>query len=340
MEAVWQHPVHVRRLGAITTGRAFRIAGWAVFAAGVVAWALFLRPAALGGPATYLIVSGHSMEPTLHTGDLVVARRQGRYRRGDVIVYHIPKNQAGSGALVIHRIIGGSSQSGYVTRGDNRSYRDPWHPRPVDIAGKMKLRVPRLGMLPVLAHSMLGMAFIAALAGFLVLRGGTRTRAGDVAAPEELAGEGGGEERMGAVVLAHTPEPSAPHELRPTVEAGNVEWPDPEALPPAGDELTPTADDKGEDWAEAAAQPLDAGPASAETPGLPEVDPGSLSAPTTARHLLFVWTPTGYELVERDGDPPAVGAVLEESERLYRVSKLAGSPLPADPRPCAYLESA
>jgi signal peptidase len=345
MEAVLEQPVRLRRLGATTSVRKFRLAGWVVFVAIVAAWAIFLRPDFLGGPASYVIVAGHSMEPTLHTGDLVVARRQHTYRRGDVIAYHIMKNQAGAGSLVIHRIVGGSSQDGYVTRGDNRSYRDPWRPRPVDIAGEMKLHVPRLGLLPVFAHTPLGMAFIAALAGLLVLRGGTRTRTGDDAAPrsEVLAADGGGEEPDGvrADVLAHTPEPPAAHELQPTAEAGNVESPGPPALPPAGDELMPAADDEREDWAEAAGQPLDAGPASAETPpGLPEVDPGSLSAPTTAGHLLFAWTPTGYELVERDGDPPAVGAVLDESERLYRVSKLAGSPLPADPRPCAYLESA
>jgi signal peptidase I len=322
MEAVWEHPVHLRRLGATTSGRKLRAAGTAVFAVSVVAWALFFRPAALGGPATYLIVSGHSMEPALHAGDLVVARRQDTYRRGDVIAYHIMKNQAGAGALVIHRIVGGSSRDGYVTRGDNRSYRDPWRPRPVDIAGKMSLRVPRLGMLPVFAHTTVGMALIAALAGFLVFRSGTNTRVGrdPELGPEEFAA-GGGEEpddaRAGA--LAHTPCASAPHELQATAEAGNGEWPGTTALPPAGD----------------------ARPAPVEkSPGLPQVDPEPLPAPEIAGHLLFVWRPTGYQLLERLGEPPAAGTVLDEGERLYRVAKLAGSPLPADLRPCAYLECA
>ena len=149
-----------------------------MFVAFIAAWAIFLRPAFLGGPMTYVIVAGHSMEPTLHTGDLVVARRQSTYRRGDVIAYRIMKNQAGAGTLVVHRVVGGSSLDGYVTRGDNRRYRDPWHPKPADIAGKMSLHARRLGMIPVFSHTTLGMALIGALAGFLVLRSGTSSRAG------------------------------------------------------------------------------------------------------------------------------------------------------------------
>jgi hypothetical protein len=55
-------------------------------------------------------------------------------------------------------------------------------------------------------------------------------------------------------------------------------------------------------------------------------------------HLRFVWKTTGYELREREGDPPAVGEEVEEDdERLY-VTKVAPSPLPGDLRRCAYLQ--
>jgi hypothetical protein len=56
------------------------------------------------------------------------------------------------------------------------------------------------------------------------------------------------------------------------------------------------------------------------------------------KHLLFVWKPTGYELRERDGDVPAVGAELEEDEVRMQVIKVAPSPLPGDERRCAYLQ--
>lgn len=55
-------------------------------------------------------------------------------------------------------------------------------------------------------------------------------------------------------------------------------------------------------------------------------------------HLLLVWTPGGYELREGEGGPPPVGSILEEDGTTLRVAKLAPSPLPGDPRPCAYLQ--
>ncbi len=55
-------------------------------------------------------------------------------------------------------------------------------------------------------------------------------------------------------------------------------------------------------------------------------------------HLLFVWKPTGYELREREGEPPAVGSEVEEEGVAARVVKIAPSPLPGDSRRCAYLQ--
>ena len=54
-------------------------------------------------------------------------------------------------------------------------------------------------------------------------------------------------------------------------------------------------------------------------------------------YLVFVWSPAGYTLEERSGDPPDVGAEIESGERRFRVTKIAPSPLPGDRRPCAYL---
>ena len=54
-------------------------------------------------------------------------------------------------------------------------------------------------------------------------------------------------------------------------------------------------------------------------------------------YLLFVSKPTGYELREREGEPPAPGTEVEEEDGVMRVTKLAPSPLPGDPRRCAYL---
>jgi hypothetical protein len=58
----------------------------------------------------------------------------------------------------------------------------------------------------------------------------------------------------------------------------------------------------------------------------------------TESHLVFIWKPSGYELREALGDPPAVGAELELDGRVMRVVKIAASPLPGDRRACAYLQ--
>ena len=57
-------------------------------------------------------------------------------------------------------------------------------------------------------------------------------------------------------------------------------------------------------------------------------------------HVLFVSRPTGYELVEREGEPPAPGTVVDVGENgaRFEVGKVAASPLPQDDRPCAYLQ--
>ena len=57
-------------------------------------------------------------------------------------------------------------------------------------------------------------------------------------------------------------------------------------------------------------------------------------------HLVFVWKPSGYELREGDGEPPAVGTQVEQDGETLRVTKVAPSPLPGDRRLCVYLARA
>jgi hypothetical protein len=56
-------------------------------------------------------------------------------------------------------------------------------------------------------------------------------------------------------------------------------------------------------------------------------------------HVVFVSKPTGYELVEREGEPPAVGSLVDlDGQGQWFVSRIGPSPLPQDRRPCAYLQ--
>jgi signal peptidase I len=109
----------------------------AALAGGVLLW-----PSSLGGCTTLTIVSGHSMEPTYYTGDLVVSRC-GPVEVGDVIVY-TPVDVGG--ARVIHRIVGGSSEDGWVVQGDNNGWVDPWEPTDDQILGSSVLHLPKVGL--------------------------------------------------------------------------------------------------------------------------------------------------------------------------------------------------
>ncbi len=128
----------------------------------LIAWFLVLRPQQLGGPATYVLVSGTSMEPGINAGDLVVTLRAESYVVGDVVAYRIPEGQPASGFQVIHRIVGGDAEGGFVMRGDNTNGPDQWHPGRVDVLGRELVRLPALAqLLMVLRHPLV----LAGLAG-------------------------------------------------------------------------------------------------------------------------------------------------------------------------------
>jgi signal peptidase len=113
----------------------------------IVGWFLLLAPTWIGGPATYVWVSGDSMEPTLRSGDFVILRRADAYASGDVVVYRVPQGEPGAGTLVIHRIVGGSAEAGFVTQGDNKQHPDRWRPTSRDVLGSRWLVVPEAGRL-------------------------------------------------------------------------------------------------------------------------------------------------------------------------------------------------
>src|SRR5262249_6777244 len=115
--------------------RALRIAGWGLALAAFGAWFILLRPTFLGGRAGYVLVSGTSMLPTLHAGDLVIVHKQRAYAKGDVVAYHVPKGDPAAGDMVIHRIVRRFPGGGYLTKGDNNNLPDIWHPEPSDVAG-------------------------------------------------------------------------------------------------------------------------------------------------------------------------------------------------------------
>lgn len=130
----------------------------------VLVGAWFLWPSSLGGCTTLTIVSGHSMEPTYYTGDLVVARC-GDVGVGDVVVYTPPDV---GGARVIHRIVG-QDGDGWVLQGDNNGFLDPWTPTDDDVLGSAVLHVPNLGTVAgILLSPMIWVSLLVLAAAVLV----------------------------------------------------------------------------------------------------------------------------------------------------------------------------
>ena len=112
-----------------------------VFFAFLLVLFLTAAPVQLGGPASYVIVDGRSMEPTYQDGDLVVAYAHSDYDVGDVIVYDAPVD---SQFNVIHRIID-TTDGGFVTQGDNRDEPDGWNAPYEEIHGAALFHIPRGG---------------------------------------------------------------------------------------------------------------------------------------------------------------------------------------------------
>ena len=134
--------------------------GWLlVVAFGVLSW-----PVPLGGQTGYVIVSGHSMSGTFDDGDLVVTRDRQTYDVGQAVVYTVPEGEPGEGLRVVHRIVGGDGDTGFITRGDALDADDPWQPRSEDVSGAVVLHLSGAGfLLTTLLHPLV----LAALAGAL-----------------------------------------------------------------------------------------------------------------------------------------------------------------------------
>ncbi|GAB2518049.1 signal peptidase I [Paramicrobacterium agarici] len=145
------HGIWRRVRGAVTT---------CLFAAVV----LLFWPASLGGCSTLTIVSGHSMDPTYHTGDIVWARC-GVPQIGDIVVY---QPDGVEGARVIHRIIDGSSV-GWTMKGDNNDAIDPWSPSQADIIGVAQGHIPGVGkVLLAFGHPLVWISLLVLAAALLV----------------------------------------------------------------------------------------------------------------------------------------------------------------------------
>lgn len=136
-------------------------------------WFVTFAPTVVGGPAAYIEVSGHSMDGTYLTGDLVVTREQDTYAVGDIVAFRVDGEGSGQ---VIHRIIGGDGVGGYTLQGDNNPDPDPWHPTDEDVVGSAWVHLPQKAWLLHLPRQPWFAGLSAGLVTLLVLGWDARPR--------------------------------------------------------------------------------------------------------------------------------------------------------------------
>jgi signal peptidase I len=100
-----------------------------------------LAPPQLGGRTMLATSYGSSMEPLIHRGDVLVLRKGGPARVGDVVGYR----SAILGKLVVHRVHR-VDRGRLVLKGDNNSFLDPDRVPQSAVVGHLAFHVPRAGV--------------------------------------------------------------------------------------------------------------------------------------------------------------------------------------------------
>ena len=121
------------------------VATWTV-AGFVIVLAGALLVAQASGRQSLTVMSG-SMEPTIHTGDVVVTKPIAPMdtRVGDVVTYKEPH---GAGRLITHRVKAmqaAGEKVGFTTQGDANDTSERWQVAATGQIARVTHRVPKLG---------------------------------------------------------------------------------------------------------------------------------------------------------------------------------------------------
>jgi len=115
---------------------------------------VYFWPASLYGDSDYILLFGDSMLPTIQPGSLVIVKSQLSYDNGEIVAF------VNSGGInIVHRIIE-VTQDGYVTQGDNNSFKDAPIVDEV-IKGKAALVVPYMAYVGLFLQTPIGLAMLA-----------------------------------------------------------------------------------------------------------------------------------------------------------------------------------
>jgi signal peptidase I len=176
-----------------------------------------------GGPISWVITSGTSMQPEIDPGTLVVVQRQASYEVGDVVAYRSSQ----LGQTVLHRVVEAEGTT-LVLKGDANSWLDPVSPAPGDVLGKRTLQVPGAGRALQLLQNPLALGVVAAMAVLpLLTRGGRPSRRRRIPVSRQRSSrtsESGAAFTLPASGPTWTPDPTpeAPSEQPPSREPVRV----------------------------------------------------------------------------------------------------------------------
>jgi signal peptidase len=130
-------------------------------------------------PTFAVTIRTWSMKPVLTRGDMVFlfpATEKRQFSKGQIIVFRAEEH--GIYDWIMHRIVGGDQEQGFITQGDANDYTDQegsrypliqpeWIAGVVPTLGQMPLKIPLLGYIPLLLEQHMYNPFL--LAGFMVI---------------------------------------------------------------------------------------------------------------------------------------------------------------------------
>jgi len=139
------------------------------------------RVPTLAGRKVLTVLSG-SMEPAIHTGDVIVVRplAQGELpKEGDVITFRAgPENQMKDDMLITHRVMGivliNDKPSAWVTKGDANDSQDLTPVSLPQIVGTYSWRVPYFGYVVNFLRTPLGVVLLLVIPGVVLIAGEIR----------------------------------------------------------------------------------------------------------------------------------------------------------------------
>jgi signal peptidase I len=146
------------------------LVGFLALVVGVVGW-IYFAPTQLGGSTSYMIIRGVSMNPSIHSGDLVIIRKRSSYPIHTVVAYRDTLTKQN----ILHRIIAIKGDH-YTFKGDNNPSPDAFQPTKAQLMGEKWIQIPYAGSALAWVQVPRNAAILAIAAILLAASGGAATQ--------------------------------------------------------------------------------------------------------------------------------------------------------------------